>query len=120
MRLARQSGPTGEISKKSHGTSRIPSREKTEAVLRVLRGEDLHLVARELNVSTSKIEEWKETFIAAGRDKLREHSKKRQRFRWLKGRQTVVIQWLLLFVALFYFVRFLLHMTTATPPDATP
>jgi hypothetical protein len=45
---------------------RWSSRRKTEVVLRVLRGEDLDLLSRELTVTATAIAGWRDHFLAAG------------------------------------------------------
>lgn len=37
---------------------RFSSRKKVEAVLRVLRGEDLDLVSRDVGITAAKLSEW--------------------------------------------------------------
>ncbi len=43
---------------------RWSSRRKTEVVLRVLRGEDLDALSRELGVTAGAIARWREEFLA--------------------------------------------------------
>lgn len=45
---------------------RWSAKSKREAVLRLLRGEDLDAVSRELKVTAAKLFEWRETFLASG------------------------------------------------------
>jgi hypothetical protein len=45
---------------------RISARRKQSAVLRLLRGEDLELVSRELVVTAAELSAWREAFLAAG------------------------------------------------------
>ena len=45
---------------------RWSSRRKTEAVLRVLRGEDLDALSRELGVTAGTIGQWRDQFLAGG------------------------------------------------------
>jgi hypothetical protein len=44
---------------------------KQDAVLRLLRGEDLELVSRELGVTAAELSGWREVFLAAGEASLR-------------------------------------------------
>ena len=44
---------------------------KREAVLRLLRGEDLELVSRELGVTAAELSGWREAFLAAGEGSLK-------------------------------------------------
>jgi transposase-like protein len=50
---------------------RMSARRKQSAVLRLLRGEDLELVSRELGVTAAELSGWREAFLAAGEASLR-------------------------------------------------
>jgi transposase-like protein len=50
---------------------RFSAPRKTEAVLRLLRGENLELLSRELGVIASTLSLWREQFLAAGRSSLK-------------------------------------------------
>ena len=50
---------------------RMSARRKQEAVLRLLRGEDLELVSRELGVTAAELSGWRDQFLAAGGASLR-------------------------------------------------
>ena len=50
---------------------RMSARRKQEAVLRLLRGEDLELMARELGVTAAELSGWREAFLAAGEASLK-------------------------------------------------
>lgn len=45
---------------------RFFAKHKTQAVLRVLRGEPLELVSRELGVTAATLSTWREAFLASG------------------------------------------------------
>ena len=45
---------------------RFSSRRKSEAVLRLLRGEELDALSRELGVTAATLSQWRERFLAAG------------------------------------------------------
>jgi transposase-like protein len=45
---------------------RWSSRRKTEVVLRVLRGEDLDMLSRELGVTAGTLAHWRDQFLAGG------------------------------------------------------
>jgi len=49
---------------------RWSSRRKMEAVLRLLQGEDLDAVSRSLRVSTSRLSQWRDEFLAGGQSAL--------------------------------------------------
>lgn len=50
---------------------RFSSRKKTEAVLRLLRGEDLDLLSRELGVTAATLSDWRAQFLASGQASLK-------------------------------------------------
>jgi hypothetical protein len=50
---------------------RFSARRKTEAVLRLLRGEDLELLSRELGVTAATLSAWRDGFLAAGQAALK-------------------------------------------------
>jgi hypothetical protein len=56
----------GEVQGSSGERGRWSSRRKTEVVLRVLRGEDLDALSRELGVTAGTIAQWREQFLAGG------------------------------------------------------
>lgn len=50
---------------------RFSSHKKMDAVLRVLRGEALDLVSRELGVTAATLSEWRDQFLAGGQASLK-------------------------------------------------
>src|SRR5215470_10744512 len=50
---------------------RFSSHRKTETVLRLLRGEDLELVSRELGVTAATLSGWRDDFLAGGQAALK-------------------------------------------------
>lgn len=50
---------------------RFSSKRKLEAVMRLLRGEDLDLVSREIGVSGAKLSEWRDAFLVGAQNALR-------------------------------------------------
>jgi transposase-like protein len=50
---------------------RFSAPRKAEAVLRLLRGEDLELLSRKLGVIASTLSLWREKFLAAGQSSLK-------------------------------------------------
>ena len=46
--------------------SRLSARRKAEVVVRVMRGEDVDLLSRELQVPAHQIARWREEFLSAG------------------------------------------------------
>ena len=59
----------GEASRPERG--RWSSRRKTEVVVRVLRGEDLDALSRELGVTAGVIAGWRDQFLAGGQAAVR-------------------------------------------------
>src|SRR3989442_5429290 len=53
-------------------TGRFSSRRKTQAVLRLLRGEDLDRLSRDLGVTAARLVEWRDAVLAAGQTGLQE------------------------------------------------
>ncbi len=50
---------------------RFSSRRKTEAVLRLLRGEELDALSRELGVTAATLASWRDRFLAGGEGSLK-------------------------------------------------
>ena len=50
---------------------RFSARRKTDTVLRLLRGEDLELLSRELGVTAATLSGWRDDFLAAGQAALK-------------------------------------------------
>jgi transposase-like protein len=50
---------------------RFSARRKTDAVLRLLRGEDLEILSRELGVTAATLAAWRDSFLAAGQASLK-------------------------------------------------
>ena len=50
---------------------RFSARRKTDAVLRLLRGEDLDLLSRELGVTAATLSGWRDDFLAGGQAALK-------------------------------------------------
>jgi transposase-like protein len=50
---------------------RMSARRKQSAVLRLLCGEDLELVSRDLGVTAAELSTWRDAFLAAGEAELR-------------------------------------------------
>ena len=51
---------------------RFSTRRKAEAVLRLLRGEDLETLSRELGVAAHVLTRWRERFLASGQGALKQ------------------------------------------------
>ena len=57
--------------KSNRENGRFSVRRKSEAVLRLLRGEDLELLSREYGVTAGRLSQWREAFLAAGQQGLK-------------------------------------------------
>ena len=70
---AAKRGPSGpsEADPGRSGKGRFSSRRKREAVVRLLRGEDLDTLSRELGVTAHTLSGWRETFLFAGEAALK-------------------------------------------------
>lgn len=55
----------------AEGRGRFSVRRKAEAVLRLLRGEGLEVLSRELGVTAATLSSWREAFLAAGAGALK-------------------------------------------------
>ena len=53
---------------------RFSIQRKSEAVLRLLRGEALELLAREYGVTAARLSQWREDFMAAGQQGLKKRT----------------------------------------------
>lgn len=58
--------PKSSTTTDSQDRGRFSARRKTEAVLRLLRGEDLDALSRELGVIASTLSGWREGFLDGG------------------------------------------------------
>jgi transposase-like protein len=52
---------------------RFSARQKIEVVLRLLRGEALDILARELGLPAARLAAWREAFLAAGQEAMKTH-----------------------------------------------
>jgi hypothetical protein len=68
---AKHAHHAGEDGPRPESRRRMSARRKQEAVLRLLRGEDLELLSRELGVTAAELSSWREAFLAAGEASLK-------------------------------------------------
>jgi DNA-directed RNA polymerase specialized sigma subunit len=66
--------PTGTGETKAAPKRFWAQQHKTEAVLRLLRGEDIEPLSRELGVTAAKISQWRDAFLAGGAESLKKRS----------------------------------------------
>ena len=62
---------TGTGAGETQKNRRWSAKRKRDAVLRLLRGEDLETLSRELNVSAAKLSRWRDDFLAGGEAQLK-------------------------------------------------
>jgi len=61
--------------KATEGREEVPAHRKAEIVLRLLRGEDLGEVSREIKVPPPTLEEWRRVFLERGQQGLKARSR---------------------------------------------
>lgn len=69
--LERASDNAGGDGSAAARRGRMSSKRKQSAVLRLLRGEDLELVSRDLAVTAAELSGWRDGFLAAGEASLK-------------------------------------------------
>ncbi|MBX5484938.1 MAG: transposase [Myxococcaceae bacterium] len=57
--------------RKKEERGRFTAKRKAEAVIRLLKGEDLDTVSRELGVTAARLSEWREAFLAGAEANLK-------------------------------------------------
>jgi transposase len=77
-------------SKERHG--QFTSHQKTEAVLRVLKGESLETIREELGITIGRIERWKTSFVAGGSAELAKRKTDSSKS-WAVKHSTFLQQW---------------------------
>ena len=65
--------PTGTGETKA-APKRFWAQHKSEAVLRLLRGEDIETLSRELGVTAATLSQWRSAFLAGGAESLKKRS----------------------------------------------
>ncbi len=63
--------PKNSTKTDANDRGRFSARRKTEAVLRLLRGEDLDTLSRELGVIAATLSSWRDAFLDGGKAALR-------------------------------------------------
>src|SRR2546427_4017536 len=64
-------GPGGAPEERRDGRGRWSAKRKTAAVLRLLRGEDIESLSRELGVTAATLSGWRDQFLAGGEANLK-------------------------------------------------
>jgi hypothetical protein len=89
---------TGEGSKNGgKQPERLSARQKTDVVLRLLRGETLDLLSRELGLPAARIATWREAFLDAGQEAMKKQprdsrDREMSRLREKLGESTMAIE----------------------------
>jgi transposase-like protein len=65
--------PAADLPLQLSPTGRFSAQRKTQAVIRLLRGEDLETLSRQLGVTAATLSLWREEFLAAGTAALKTH-----------------------------------------------
>src|SRR5512134_407765 len=73
--LAERSQPVGGDRSAGGPPQRFSAQQKLRAVSRLLRGEPLELVARELNVTTARLSPWRDRAVWAAEAALKERER---------------------------------------------
>src|ERR1700677_1826895 len=79
--------------------ARFTSHAKTDAVLRLLKGESVESVSDELGLTISRLERWKDSFVSAGSAELAKRTDVPSN-RWVAKHFGSVWQWMWLLAAL--------------------
>lgn len=95
---------------------RFTSHAKTEAVLRVLKGDSLETVSQELGVSVRRLERWKNTFVLAGSAELAKRKDVSSRS-WAGKHSISIRQWVWLAVSLVAIVGILVIYLQLSPAE---
>jgi hypothetical protein len=76
-RTAKEGEPTGRNDREAAGgpPQRCSAKRKLRAVSRLLRGEPLEVVARELNVTAARLSEWRDRALLAAEAALKERER---------------------------------------------
>jgi hypothetical protein len=89
---------TGEATARVDSTPiRFSAKKKTEVVLRLLRGEDIDLLSRQMGVPANRLAAWREAFLEAGEESMKkrpalERDRELSRLREKLGESTMAIE----------------------------
>jgi transposase len=92
------------------------SHQKTAAVLRVLKGESLETISRELGITIGRIERWKSSFIAAGSAELARRKSDSSKS-WVGKHAVFIQQWGWLLFTLVAVIGFLVVFMERSPQE---
>jgi hypothetical protein len=100
----------------SHRHERIATRAKIDAVIRVMAGESVESLSRELNVTVHRIERWKNTFIEGGSAELSRKKEVRSE-NWASKHATSIQQWMWLLFAMVIVITLLVLYAGRNSPE---
>jgi hypothetical protein len=103
-------------SRQSHRQERFTSHEKTDAVLRLLKGESIETVSQELGVTVRRIERWKSSFVAAGSAELARRKDGSSKS-WAEKHSLSIRQWIWLLCALVAVISILVVLMQRSPQE---
>lgn len=98
-------------SNRRYRPKRIATAQKTDAVLRVLRGEPVEGVSSQLGVSVGRVERWQNEFVSAGTEAFVKR-KDLPSQNWFRRQTGSLLQWfwlLLVLVGVIVLFTFLQH-----------
>lgn len=107
------------MSEHERRTRHLSPKEKSEAVLRLLKGESASDVAAELGVRLHRLERWQNSFLAGGLEALEKDAKARRRTASQELQQALkpVLQWVGLFLVLAITILFLVRFLNTSSPE---
>jgi hypothetical protein len=94
----------------------VTNHVKTEAVLRLLRGESAEAVSQELGIPVSRIERWKQRFVEGGTAELARRKSDPHRS-WLAKHSSRILPWVLLLLVLIAVISILAVVMQRGAPD---
>ena len=100
----------------THRHERIATRAKIDAVLRVMAGESIQSLSRELNVTVHRIERWKSTFIEGGSAELSKKKEVRSE-NWASKHASSIQQWMWLLFAMVIVITLLVLYAGRSSPE---
>jgi transposase-like protein len=87
--------------------------QKANAVLQVLKGNDVNQVAKELDVSVERLNRWKDLFVEGGKAALEERSHENTALARRRRQRQKIVQWALIIVALIIGLAALIRFVTS-------
>jgi hypothetical protein len=100
----------------NHRHERIATRAKIDAVVRVMAGESIESLSRELNVTVHRIERWKTTFIEGGSAELSKKKEVRSE-NWASKHASSIQQWMWLLFAMLVVITMLVLYAGRNSPE---